>query len=225
MLWISFNYAYEIPQINIPGLLQKQCLLFMMLAHSVRYGYWWDGSRSWTFSPISHCVLLPCDRWQQRGSLTEWGWHGRANGAKGWDWIPPCGTKGTHRHSSVLAEHWWTKQGMLAQWGSEWCVSAVATATVVTSTRADLYEHSIQALVQHWWRCRAVKEPCFVAEKFYYQIVLFVSVADSMEIKRRHYYWSDLHTSSYWTVQCIHFRAPDLFLSDYKTASPSYFAL
>jgi len=32
----------------------------------------WDGSRDWTFPPIFHYLLLSCDRWQQRGSLTEW---------------------------------------------------------------------------------------------------------------------------------------------------------
>jgi len=33
---------------------------------------WWNGSRDCTFPPISHYILLPCDRWKQRGSLTEW---------------------------------------------------------------------------------------------------------------------------------------------------------
>jgi len=42
---------------------------FMMLACDIRGGCWWYGSR--TFPPISHCILLLCDRWQQSGSLTE----------------------------------------------------------------------------------------------------------------------------------------------------------
>jgi len=33
---------------------------------------WWYGSRGPTFSPMLHSMLLLCDRWQQRGSLTEW---------------------------------------------------------------------------------------------------------------------------------------------------------
>jgi len=45
---------------------------FMMLAHDVRGGCWWCGSRGWTFLSMSHYVLLPCDSWQQRGSLTGW---------------------------------------------------------------------------------------------------------------------------------------------------------
>ena len=42
---------------------------FIMLAHNVRSECWWYGSRGWTFPPIFHYMLLPCDRWQQRGSL------------------------------------------------------------------------------------------------------------------------------------------------------------
>jgi len=33
---------------------------------------WWYGSRGWTVCPIFHYILLLCDRWQQRGSLTKW---------------------------------------------------------------------------------------------------------------------------------------------------------
>ena len=44
------------------------------------------------------------------------GWHGSAYEAKMCHLIPPHGKNGTHWHS-------------LAQWGGEWCVSAVATAT------------------------------------------------------------------------------------------------
>jgi len=35
-------------------------------------GCWWYDSRGQTSSPIFHCMLLLCDRWQQRGSLTQW---------------------------------------------------------------------------------------------------------------------------------------------------------
>ena len=44
----------------------------IMLIHNVRGRCWWYGSRGWTFPPTFHCILLLCDRWQQRGSLTEW---------------------------------------------------------------------------------------------------------------------------------------------------------
>jgi len=42
-----------------------------MPAHDIRRGCWWYGSRGWTFPPMFHYVLLLCDRWQQRGTLTE----------------------------------------------------------------------------------------------------------------------------------------------------------
>jgi len=45
---------------------------FVMLPHDIRGRCWWYGSRGWTFTSISSYILLLCDRWQQRGSLTEW---------------------------------------------------------------------------------------------------------------------------------------------------------
>jgi len=45
---------------------------FMMLAHDIRGGCWWDDSRGWIFLPISHYILLLCSKWQMRDSLTEW---------------------------------------------------------------------------------------------------------------------------------------------------------
>ena len=60
-----------------------------MLAQDTRGGCWWDGSRGWTFPPVSHYVLLLSDRWQQRGSLAKW--CGSAYEAKVCQWIPPRG--------------------------------------------------------------------------------------------------------------------------------------
>ena len=45
---------------------------FIILAHDIWGGCWWCGSRVWNFPPIFYYVLLLCDRWQQRGTLTEW---------------------------------------------------------------------------------------------------------------------------------------------------------
>jgi len=44
---------------------------FIMVAHNVRGECWWYGSRGWTFPPIFPYILLPCDRWHQRGNLTK----------------------------------------------------------------------------------------------------------------------------------------------------------
>ena len=43
-----------------------------MMSHDIRGRWWWYSSRGWTFPPRFCYILLPCDRWQQRGSLTEW---------------------------------------------------------------------------------------------------------------------------------------------------------
>jgi len=43
-----------------------------MLAHRVRDGCWWYGNRGRTFPPTFRYMLLPCGRWKQRDSLTQW---------------------------------------------------------------------------------------------------------------------------------------------------------
>ncbi len=65
MILLSLNYV---------GHSKSNASYFIMLAHNIRGGCWWYGSRGWTFPPISHykLLLLLCDRWQQRSSLTEW---------------------------------------------------------------------------------------------------------------------------------------------------------
>jgi len=60
-------------------------------------------------------MLLPCDRWQQRGSLTQWHltWNCASTHfvhpfqAKGLNCIPPHILNGTHWHSLMLAECLW----------------------------------------------------------------------------------------------------------------------
>ena len=93
---------------------------------SERDKYWYSSS-SWTLPPISCYILLPCDRWQQRSSLT---WKHRWS--KGVSLNSPVQKKnGTHWHSSMLAEHFReTEQWMWAQWGGRSCTSAVVTMAV-----------------------------------------------------------------------------------------------
>ena len=52
------------------GCSKSNASYFIMLARDISGRCWWDGSKAWTFPPISHC-MLPCDRWQQRGTLTQ----------------------------------------------------------------------------------------------------------------------------------------------------------
>ena len=46
--------------------------IFIMFTCNVKGWWWWYDSRSGTFLLLFHYVLLPCDRWQQRSSLTRW---------------------------------------------------------------------------------------------------------------------------------------------------------
>ena len=55
--------------VNLRGILKSNTSYFIVLAHSVRGGSWWYLSR---YLPKFHYILLPRERWQQRGSLTKW---------------------------------------------------------------------------------------------------------------------------------------------------------
>ena len=81
--------------------------VIITLAHSVRGRCWWYCSRGWTFPPIFCYVLLPRDRWQQRGTLTMGVCCESADEAKMCHWILPCRKHGTHWHSSALTECLW----------------------------------------------------------------------------------------------------------------------
>jgi len=54
------------------GCSESNSSYLILLIHNIRGGCWWYGSRDWTLPPIFHSILLLCDRWQQRGSLTKW---------------------------------------------------------------------------------------------------------------------------------------------------------
>ena len=153
-----------------------------MLVHDIRGGCWWYGSRSWTFPPISHCILLPCDRWQQRRSLTKWHLTWKCILNKGVSLNASMQKNGMQWHSGTLAEHGWRPSsgcehseavgGAFQQWWQwEW----------VTSTGADLYSHGMQALV-HCWQKRIthsggnVEKQCFVAENLLHRTVLLCSL-------------------------------------------------
>lgn len=73
---------------------------FILLA-PIRGGCWNYSSLSWTFPPIFHYVSLLSDRWQLRGSLTEWCMMWK------WYWNPSRQNNGRHCHSLTLAECWW----------------------------------------------------------------------------------------------------------------------
>ena len=101
---------------------------FIILAHDVRGGCWWYGSRGWTFPPIFHYMLLLCDRWQLRGSLTEQCLTWKHVWSRDVEWNSSMMEK---PHPLTFINACWmfleTKQWMWAQWGDGWCVLGVVT--------------------------------------------------------------------------------------------------
>ena len=101
------------------GCSENNALCFTMLAHNIRGGCWWYRRRGWTFPPTFCYILLPCDRWHHRGSLTQW-W--KCVGSKEVKLNSSMrGKNATHWHLSALTECLWRpKQWMWAWWGDGW---------------------------------------------------------------------------------------------------------
>ena len=108
-----------------------------------------------TFPPIFHYVILPCNRWQQRGSLTKWGLMWKCGWSKGVS-LNSSMWKKCHPLTSVSAcstllktkqcEHSGIVGGAFQQWWQQQWVTSACTA---------FYKHGLQALVHCWWKCRA----------------------------------------------------------------------
>ena len=126
---------------------------FIMLAHDVSSGWWWYGSRGWTFPPIFHSILLPCDRWQQRRRLTVWSLTWECRWSKD---VSLNSSTWKKLHPLTFTDAYWTfmetKQwistvrhdGVFQQWQQwQW----------VTSSGA--YECGMQAFVHCWLKCIA----------------------------------------------------------------------
>ena len=113
---------------------------FIMLAHDARGRCWYYCSRGWAFPPVLHYILLLCDRWQQRNSLTNWHLTWK------WVWSKSMSLKSSmweKWHLLTFPDTCWTfketKQWMWAQRGSGWCISAVVTAMWKTNHVLDSY--------------------------------------------------------------------------------------
>ena len=65
---IMFTRKMKINDLMFESCSGSNASYFTMLAANIR-SKWWYGSRGWTFPPISHYTLLPCDRW--RSCVTE----------------------------------------------------------------------------------------------------------------------------------------------------------
>ena len=114
------------------------------LAHDIRGGCWWDSSRGWTFSSVSHYMLLLCDRWQQTDRMVS---DMEVHVRQAWNWILLCRKSCTHWHSSMFGEHLWRPNSGCGIVRGGWCISTVASDH---SAVAGYDEHGMQTLVHHW---------------------------------------------------------------------------
>ena len=153
----------------------------MMLAHNSRCTCWWYGSRGWTFPAIFCYILLSCDRWQQRGTLTEryltwkhvWSKSVELNSSIQKKLAP------IDIHCCLLnifGDHA-VDVSTMRQW---WCLSAVVTVTVGYLCWCRLLWVQHAGSFSLWQKCTAngggYVEKCSVAENFLYQTVLLCSL-------------------------------------------------
>jgi len=58
--------------VSYEGCSKSNASYFITMAHNIRGRCWWYGTRGWIFPSVFCYFLLPCDRWQQRGTQTKW---------------------------------------------------------------------------------------------------------------------------------------------------------
>jgi len=166
------------------GCSKSNASYFIVLAHSIRG----IGSMAVETEPCQQysITFCYCATSVSREAVWQNGiWLGSAYEAKVCHRISPCRKKmaliDTHQHllnvhgvrtADVSIVRWW----VCAPWGGEWCVSAVAIATVDHLHKS----HGMQALVHHCWKCIAnggdyLEKQCFVAENLLYQTLLLCS--------------------------------------------------
>jgi len=138
--WPGKGLFYKTDEANYEDCSKSNGSYFITL---VRGGCQWYGNRGWTFPLILCCILLPRDRWQQRGILTNGNWHESVYEAE----VSLKSSVQKKLHPLTFIKACWpymeTKQWISAQWGGGWSVSAVATAMWKTSHvwdgHADFY--------------------------------------------------------------------------------------
>ena len=151
------------------------------MAHDTIGGWWWYGSRSWTFSSVSHAILLPCDRLQQRGTLTEWCLTWKCIWSKGVELNSSTRKKKAaidiHCHLLNVDRDQTVDVSTVREWEVRF---TMAVATVVHLFWYRFLQAWHAALVHYWLKGKAnggdyVEKWCFGDENLHYQIVLLCS--------------------------------------------------
>ena len=198
---------YDISQIY-DGCSKRNISFFVTLVHDIRGSCWWYGSREWTFPPIPRYIFLPCDRWQQRGTLTQWHLTWKCVWSKGVELNSSMRKEKSPPDACWMcmeAKHWVWEQG-----GRGWWVTAVVTTTRKTihilDSHTQLPYHEMKCFLISTSRKSAiggnyVEKISFCSWEFtlVHVIVLFVTDVISTKINRRHYFQSDLCIFSHST--------------------------
>jgi len=156
--------------------------IFLTLVLNIRGGWWWYGSRGGTFPPIPRSMLLPCDRWQQRGSLTQQCLTWKCRWRKS---VPLHSSLLKKFHPLTSIDTWWSAWRPNSRCGHSegWvlCFSSGDSDRVLPRLGAGLDEHGIQVFVHDWWKVIAngsdyAEKLNFVADNLLYQADLLGSL-------------------------------------------------
>mgnify|MGYP001856524073 CR=1 FL=1 len=171
------------------------------LAYYIRGGCWWFGGRGQTFLPTFCYTMLPCmpcNRRQQRSSLTEWHLIWKCIWSKG------VSLNSSMRKKMAPTDIHWCLLSVYrdqTQWGGGCCVSSSGDSDMKHKSHlGQPCTVGMQALVHCWEHAQLMAASMLKKVFFSWEftlsnsvIVLFIAVVVSMETNRRHYFQSDLH--------------------------------
>jgi len=133
---------------------------YTCINHDFRDRGWWYDSKGRATHPIHYYNVLPCDRWQQRGSLTKWHLKQR------------CGIELLHTGKKIIHWYWlsvyrarpvdvstvrqWVHFSMAVVWKTtEYSRSCIQKQWVTFAATNFFYKHVAQAFVHQLQKCTA----------------------------------------------------------------------
>jgi len=172
---------------------KSQGSYFIMLDHNIKGECWWYSSRGWTFPKISHYILLPCNRWQQRAVWQNGVWHGSKYEGNVCHQIPPHRRNCTHWHSGTIVKHLWR-----SNCGHQHSEAMGGNKNSGSPQIVQIFMSAACTLVHCWWKYMAnggdhwkilfCKWEVALSKNI---IVLFISVVISMEMNMKLFFQRD----------------------------------
>ena len=132
------------------GCSESNACHFITLAHYIRDRCWWYSNRGWTFPPIFHHMLLPCDRWQQSSSLTQWCLTWKCIWREGLQLNSTVWKKRHHWQSLTLAECLWRSNSGYEH--TEAVVVHFSSGNSWLPPLVYIFVCGMQVLVHGWWK-------------------------------------------------------------------------